>query len=118
MSRPIVTAAAACILATLTACAAGPNTHKDKAINTALTGACLAADLPPCKIATPESARAQRQEAKAAATRVEAQQSANAATKDAVARSSCLTDTGPRLPTSPGQCAAYGAVDPSITAQH
>jgi hypothetical protein len=63
----------------------------------------------------------------------------NAATQDAVQRSSCLTDTGPRLPLSPGQCAAYGnaysgkdlqqtghenvapalqTLDPSITIQH
>jgi hypothetical protein len=31
-----------------------------------------------------------------------------AADQDAARRSSCLTDTGPRLPVSSGQCATYG----------
>jgi len=58
---------------------------------------------------------------------------------NAALRSWCLTDTGPRVPLSPGQCAAYGnsysgkdlqqtgheniapalqILDPSITIQH
>jgi hypothetical protein len=101
--------------------------------------ACLATTLPPCQIATPDDVKAQRNEAKAAATRTEAQRTADATTQDAVQRSSCLTDTGPRLPLSPGQCASYEnvysgkdlertgranvapalqALDPSITVQH
>jgi hypothetical protein len=64
---------------------------------------------------------------------------ATASRRDAVQRSSCLTDTGSRLPPSPGQCAGYGnsysgkdleqtghvnvgpalrTLDPSITIQH
>lgn len=129
----------ACVLAALGGCVGGPHTHRNNATNAALTGACLATSLPPCQIATPPDTRAQKNEAKAAATRAEAQRTATAATQDAVQRSSCLTDTGPRLPLSPGQCAAYGnsysgkdlqqtghenvapalqTLDPSITIQH
>jgi hypothetical protein len=129
----------ACFVAALTACVAGGHTHKDNATNAALTGACLATDLPPCQISTPPDERAARNEAKAAATRAEAQRTANAATQEAVQRSSCLTDTGPRLPLNPAQCAGYGnsysgkdlqqtghenvapalqTLDPSITIQH
>jgi hypothetical protein len=128
-----------CLLGALTACVTGPHSHRNNVSNAALAGTCLATSLPPCEVATPDDVKAQKKEAKAAATRTEAQQSANAATKDAVARSSCLTDTGPRLPLSPGQCAAYGRsysgkdiqstgqqnagaalqmLDPSITVQH
>jgi hypothetical protein len=106
MLRPLLLGA--CLVTALTACAAGPDAHKNKTINTALTGACLAASLSPCTIATQPAEQAQKNEAKAAATRAKAQQSASAANKDAVARSSCLTDTGPRLPVSAGQCASYG----------
>ncbi len=105
MLRPLLIGA--CLL-TLTACAAGPDAHKNKTVNTALTGACLAASLAPCEIATDPADKAQKNEAKAAANRVKAQQTASAATKDAVARSSCLTNTGPRLPVSASQCASYG----------
>jgi hypothetical protein len=129
----------ACFVAALTACVAGSSTHKVNATNAAITGACLATDLPPCQISTPPDERAARNEAKAAATRAEAQRTADAVTQDAVLRSSCLTDTGPRLPLSPGQCAGYGnaysgkelqqtghenvapalqTLDPSITIQH
>jgi len=129
----------ACLVIALTACFSGGHTRKDNASNAALTGACLATDLPPCQISTPPDERAARNEAKAAATRAEAQRTANAATQEAVQRSSCLTDTGPRLPLSPGQCAGYGSsysgkdlqqtghdnvapalqtLDPSITIQH
>ena len=106
MLRAFLTAA--CLLAALTACVTGVPTHRNNASNAALTGACLATGLPPCEVATSNDVKAQKKEAKAAATRAAAQQSANEVTKDAVARSSCLTDTGPRLPLSPGQCAAYG----------
>jgi hypothetical protein len=137
MFRQFLTAA--CLLAALAGCVNGPQTHKSSATNTALTGACLVTSLPPCEISTPPDVKAQRNEAKAAATRAEAQRTANAATQDAVRRSSCLTETGPRLPLSPGQCASYGnsysgqelqqtgradvaqalrTLDPSITIQH
>jgi hypothetical protein len=129
----------ACLLAAVAGCVSGGHTHKDNVSNAALTGACLATSLPPCEISTPPDVKAQKAEAKATATRAEAQRTANAATQDAVQRSSCLTDTGPRLPLSPGQCAAYGdsftgknlqqtghenvapalqTLDPSITIQH
>jgi hypothetical protein len=131
----------ACLLAALGGCVNGngPYTHKSNATNTALTGACLVTSLPPCEISTPPDVKAQRNEAKAAATRAEAQRTANVATQDAVRRSSCLTETGPRLPLSPGQCASYGnsysakdleqtghadlapalrTLDPSVTIQH
>jgi len=129
----------ACLLAALGGCVNGPQNHKSSATNTALTGACLVTSLPPCDISTPADVKAQRSEAKAAATRAEAQRTANAATQDAVWRSSCLTETGPRLPLSQGQCAGYGksysakdlqqtghadvaqalrTLDPSITIQH
>jgi hypothetical protein len=129
----------ACLLAALGGCVNGPHTHKNNATNSALTGACLVTSLPPCEISTPPDVKAQRNEAKAAAIRAEAQRTANVATQDAVRRSSCLTDTGPTVPLSPGQCAGYGnsysakdlqrtghedvaqalrALDPSITIQH
>ena len=94
-------------VAVLAACVHTGHHKADKATNTALTGACLAADLPPCTIEASPQEKTQAQEAKAAATRAQAQQSSQAATKDAIARSSCLTDTGPRVPVSSGQCAAY-----------
>lgn len=90
----------ACLAASLAACITGPKTRAHTAVNTALTGACLAASLPPCTIAPgAEKAAARTQEA-AADTK-------KAATAAAV-RSSCLTETGPRLPLRPGQCSAYG----------
>jgi hypothetical protein len=64
-----------CLAVALTGCAiTTPHSRTEKIVNTALTGACLAAQLAP-----------------------------------AARRSSCLTDTGPRLPVSSGQCATYGA---------
>jgi hypothetical protein len=129
----------ACFLAALGGCVNGPHAHKNNATNTALTGACLVTSLPPCEISTPPDVKAQRNEAKAAAIRAEAQRIANVATQDAVRRSSCLTETGPRVPLSPGQCASYGnsysakdlqgtghedlaqalrTLDPSVTIQH
>jgi hypothetical protein len=129
----------ACFLAALGGCVNGPHTHKNNATNTALAGACLVTSLPPCEISTPPEVKAQRNEAKAAAVRAEAQRTANMATQDAVLRSSCITETGPRVPLSPGQCASYGnsysakdlqqtghadvaqalrTLDPSVTIQH
>jgi hypothetical protein len=137
MLRQLLTCA--CFLAALGGCVNGPHTHKNSAANTALTGACLVTSLPPCEISTPPEVKAQRNEAKAAAVRAEAQRTANMATQDAVLRSSCLTETGPRVPLSPGQCASYGnsysakdlqqtghadvaqalrTLDPSVTIQH
>ena len=104
MSRAL--AAAACLLTLLTACTitGGPyHQQRDKNINTALTGACLAAQLAPCTIAPSADAK----EAKAASVRAGAQQAATTASKDAAQRSSCLTDDGPRLPVQPSQCSAY-----------
>lgn len=92
------------LLALLTACAIGLNPQRNKTVNTALTGACLVAQLAPCTIdASDEGAN----EAKAASVRAAAHQNAEAVSKDAAQRSSCLTETGPRLPVQPSQCSAY-----------
>jgi hypothetical protein len=64
--------------------------------------------LPPCTVATPQDVKEQRLEAKAEATRADAQRSADAYTKNTVERSSCLTDVGPTVPLKPGECVAYG----------
>ena len=107
MSRAL--AMAACLLTLLTACVSGPDhQQRNKTINTALTGACLATQLAPCTIAQSADAKASAKEAKAASVRAGAQQAANAASKDAAQRSSCLTDDGPRLPVQPSQCSVYG----------
>ena len=109
MSRAL--AMAACLLTLLTACINQPygSGHQQgaKTVNTALTGACLAAQLAPCTIAQSADAKASAKEAKAASVRAGAQQAASAASKDAAQRSSCLTDDGPRLPVQPSQCSAY-----------
>lgn len=108
MSRKI---AAAGLLTLLTACVGVPyesgHQQRDKTINTALTAACLATQLSPCTIAPSADAKASAKEAKAASVRAGAQQQANAASKDAAQRSSCLTEDGPRLPVQPSQCSAY-----------
>jgi hypothetical protein len=106
MSRAL--AAAVGLLTLLTACVSGPyHQQRNKTINTALTGACLAARLAPCTIASSAEAEASGKETKAASVRAGAQQEANAARKDAAERSSCLTDDGPRLPVQQSQCSAY-----------
>ena len=106
MSRAL--AAAVGLLTLLTACVSGPDhQQRNKTINTALTGACLAAQLAPCTIATSADAKASATEAKAARIRAGAQQEANAASRDAAQRSSCLTEDGPRLPVQASQCSAY-----------
>ena len=105
MTKPLVWAVV--LLALLTACVSGPNPQGKKNVNTALTGACLAAQLAPCTIAASAEAKASANEAHAASVRAAAQQNADAASKDAAQRSSCLAETGPRLPVQPSQCSAY-----------
>ena len=101
-------AAAVGLLTLLTACVSGPDhQQRNKTINTALTGACLATQLAPCTIAPSADAKASAKEAKAASVRAGAQQEANAASKDAAQRSSCLTEDGPRLPVQASQCSVY-----------
>jgi len=97
-----------CLAVTLTGCITEPHNRTTKAVNTALTGACLAAQISPCTIESSEAARSQATEARAAAFRAKAQRDSTAANEDAARRSSCLTDTGPRLPVSSTQCATYG----------
>lgn len=82
-------------------------TGTNKAVNTALTGACLAAQLYPCTIESSDADKSKATEAKAAAVRASAQRDSAAADQDTVRRSSCLTETGPRLPVSSRQCAEY-----------
>jgi hypothetical protein len=105
MTKPLVCAVV--LLALLTGCAVGPFPQRNKTVNTALTGACLAVQLAPCTIAASEDANASANEAHAASVRATAQRKADAASKDAAQRSSCLTETGPRLPVQPSQCSAY-----------
>ena len=99
----------------LTGCAAitTPHNRTEKVVNTALTGACLAAQLAPCTIEPSEAEKKNATEARASAVRASAQRDSTAADQEAARRSSCLTETGPRLPVSSGQCATYGATDAS-----
>src|ERR1700740_1514725 len=106
MLRPLLVGT--CLVVALTGCVLPPHSRTTKAVNTALTGACLAAQLYPCTIESTEADKLKATEAKAAAIRAHAQRDSAAATQDAVRRSSCLTDVGPRLPVSSSQCAAYG----------
>lgn len=102
-----------CLVVALAGCIAEPRNRTTKAVNAAMTGACLAAQLYPC---TPESSAAEKSKAtetKASAVRVRAQRDSAAADRDSARRSSCLTDTGPRLPVSSDQCATYGATGSS-----
>jgi hypothetical protein len=101
-----------CLVVVLTGCAAitTPHDHTEKVVNTALTGACLAAQLAPCTIQSSEADKNKATEAKAAAVRASAQRDSTAADQEAARRSSCLTDTGPRLPVSSGECAGYGGM--------
>jgi hypothetical protein len=105
MTKPLVWTVG--LLALLTACVSGPNPPRNRSVNTALTGACLVAQLPPCTIAPSADGKKSANEAHAASVRATAQRNADAASKDAAQRSSCLTDTGPRLPVQPSQCSAY-----------
>jgi hypothetical protein len=86
-----------------------PHNDTEKIVNTALTGACLAAQLAPCTIEPSAADKTSATEAKAAAVRAHAHSDATAVEQEAARRSSCLSDTGPRLPVSSGQCAIYGA---------
>ncbi len=98
----------ACLAVALAGCINQPQNRTTKAVNTALTGACLAAQLYPCTIEPSEPGKSNATEAKAAAVRAKARRDSIAANEDAARRSSCLTDTGPRLPVNSSQCATYG----------
>jgi hypothetical protein len=101
-----------CLAVTLAGCAIStPHSRAEKTVNTVLTGACLAAQLAPCTIEPSDADKKKSTEAKAAAVRAGAQRDSTAADQEAARRSSCLTDTGPRLPVSSEQCAIYGATD-------
>jgi len=106
MLRPLLIGT--CLAVALSGCITAPRNRTTKAVNTALTAACVAARLSPCTIEPSQADRSQATEAKAAAVRAKAQRDSTAADEDAARRSSCLTDTGPRLPVSSSQCAAYG----------
>jgi hypothetical protein len=105
MLRPLLLGT--CLTVALTGCMTEAPNRTTKAVNTALTGACLAVQLYPCTIESPEADRS-KAETKAAAVRAKAQRDSIAANEIAARRSSCLTDTGPRLPVSSSQCAPYG----------
>jgi hypothetical protein len=107
MLRPLLLGS--CLAVALTGCITEPLNRTTKAVNTALTGACLAAQLWPCTIEPSEADKSKDSETRAAVVRDNAQHDSKAADKDSARRSSCLTDTGPRLPVSSGQCASYGA---------
>ena len=96
-----------CLAVTLTGCISEPHNRTTTAVNTALTGACLAAQLPPCTIESTKADKSNATEARAAAVRAKAQRDSTAADEDAARRSSCLSDTGPRLPVNSSQCATY-----------
>ena len=97
-----------CLAVTLTACITEPRNPTTKAVNTAMTGACLAAKLYPCTIESTAAEKSKATEDKAASVRADAQRNSTTVNQDAVRRSSCLTDEGPRLPVSSAQCATYG----------
>ena len=94
-----------CVALLVTACVTTPHARVAKAVNTALTGACLAAQLSPCTIESSEADKANVAEARAAAIRARAQHDSTAANQEAARRSSCLADVGPRLPVSSRECA-------------
>jgi len=102
-----------CLAVALTGCFSinQPHSQAEKNVNTALTAACLAAQLAPCTIEPSAADKSKATEAKAAAVRDKAQRDSTAADEDAARRSSCLTDTGPRLPVSSSECAKYGATN-------
>jgi hypothetical protein len=99
-----------CLALTLTGCINGPRNRTTKAVNTALTGACLAAQMSPCTIEPSDTDKSNATEAKAVAVRAKARHASAAADEEAARRASCLDDTGPRLPVSSSQCAKYGTV--------
>jgi hypothetical protein len=95
-----------CLAVALAGCISEPHNRTTKALNTALTGACLAARLSPCTIEPSAADKSKATEARAAAVRAKAQRDSTAANEDAARRSSCLTDIGPRLPLNSSQCDA------------
>jgi hypothetical protein len=105
MLRPLLLGI--CLALALTGCIILPHNQAQKIVNTALTGACLAARASPCTIQPSEADKSQATEAKATAVRNQAQRDSTAANEEAARRSSCLTDTGPRLPVTSSQCATY-----------
>jgi hypothetical protein len=104
--RPLLLGA--CLAVALTGCVSEPHNRTTTAVNTALTGACLAARLYPCTIESTQGEKLNETEARAAAVRAKAQRDSTAADEDAARRSSCLSDSGPRLPVNSSQCATYG----------
>jgi hypothetical protein len=100
-----------CLVIALTGCITEPHNGVTKAVNTALTAACLAARLSPCTIERSKADRSKATEASAAAVRAKAQRDSTASDEEAARRSSCLSDTGPRLPVSSTQCATYSRND-------
>src|SRR3984893_11448775 len=97
-----------CLAVTLTGCITEPHNRTTKAVNTAMTGACLAARLYPCTIEPTAAEKSIATEDKAASVRADAQRNSTTVNQDAARRSPCLTDEGPRLPVSSAQCANYG----------
>lgn len=99
-----------CLAVTLSGCIGirQPHSQAEKTVNTALTAACLAAQLAPCTIEPSAADKSKATEAKAAAVRGKARRDSTAADEDAARRSSCLTEIGPRLPVSSRECATYG----------
>ena len=105
MLRPLLLGI--CLTLALTGCIILPHYQQRKNVNTALNVACVAARLSPCTIQTSEADKSKATEAEATAVRDQAQRDSTAANQEAARRSSCLTDTGPRLPVSSSQCATY-----------
>ena len=103
MSRSLVIGS--CLALLVTGCVTTPHARVAKAVNTALTGVCLATQLPPCTIESAEADKANATEARAAAVRARAQHDSTAANQEAARRSSCFADVGPRLPVSSSECA-------------
>jgi hypothetical protein len=99
-----------CLAVTLMGCISTPHHRTTKAVNTALAGACFAARLYPCTIELTEAEKSKATETKAVAVRANAKRDSTVSDQDAVRRSSCLTDTGPRLPVSSSQCVPYGTI--------
>lgn len=99
-----------CLAGVLTGCFSlnQPHNHAEKTVNTALTAACLAAQLSPCMIEPSSADKSKATEARAAAVRGKAQRDSTAADEEVARRSSCVTDVGPRLPVSSSECAVYG----------
>jgi len=108
MLRPLLLGT--CLAVALSGCLTinQPHNHVEKTVNTALTAACLAAQLAPCTIEPSAADKSKATEARAAAVRGKARRDSTAADQDAARRSSCMTQMGPRLPVSSSQCAAYG----------